>query len=1114
MAKAKILVVEDEGIAAEDIKSSLEGMGYEVPATAFRGNEAIAKAEELRPDLVLMDIMLKGDMDGIEAAEQIRSRFGIPSIYLTAYADEEILQRVKITESYGYIIKPYVDRELRSNIEIALYRIETERELQFRAEMLDNTADSITVSDLDGNMVYVNETACLARGYSKEEFQGMTTFELITPEEAMHFHERVEEILAKGHVVFDTEIYHKNGAVIPVEMHSRIIEVAGQKLVLNVIRDTTERKKAEEKLKLRAYLLDSVTDAVVLRAKDGRTLYANRAAYANRGYSQDEFMKLHPEDFMSSEEAKAFRQIFIELEDKEYNIYHYKVFGKNGKAIPLETYARLVEINNEWHLLTVSRDITERKKAEEALRSSEERLRLFMDSATDAFSIWDSKLNLVDCNEVRMKRYFKGLRKEEVIGKNIQELFPHFGVSDSYEQYLEILRTGKPLFIADVVQFEDSLSLPESEQRHQEVRAFKVGDGLGVINTDTTERRKAEKELRANEQELEMLLKYLPGMVFYKDINFRYRRVNPAFTQLQKIAQEEIIGKTIGEASLLKAELSESDDRELVESGQVSSRIAEFPDETGGSRWQKIAKVPIQDENGKICGILGVGVDISDIIKAEEELKLRAEMLDQSENCIILLDLNGNCIYGNEVVLEERGYTQEEFLKLNVRDLVVLPGGGSFDEWWQQVVEKGHFRGEFEVRRKDGSLIPVEATARRAKSGEKEYVISVVQDITERKRMEAERLELERKAQVASRLASVGEMASGVAHEINNPLTGVVGFAQLLSEREDLPEDVREELKIVHEGGQRVSNIIKGLLSFARQSKPKRIYVDINEVIEGTIRLRQYELTNKNIEVIRRFAPELPWTMADAGQLQQVFMNLVVNAEQEMSTAHGKGRLEVKTKLAGDMIRISFKDDGPGIAKENIERIFDPFFTTKEVGKGTGLGLSLSHGIVVEHGGQLYAESKSGEGATFVVELPLLVEEGVEKAEAVTKAEKVVRGKILVVDDEEVVRQYLDSVLTKMGHSVELVADGEEALERVRTNRYGLILSDIKMPGMSGSEVYRRLGEIAPSITERVVFITGDVMGAETRDFILKTGAVYVTKPFDVDRLSWVVNNVLGGSKG
>ena len=395
-------------------------------------------------------------------------------------------------------------------------------------------------------------------------------------------------------------------------------------------------------------------------------------------------------------------------------------------------------------------------------------------------------------------------------------------------------------------------------------------------------------------------------------------------------------------------------------------------------------------------------------------------------------------------------------------------------------------------------------------------MLIIARDITDRKKEEEERAEIERKAQVASRLALVGEMASGIAHEINNPLTGVVGFAQLLAGREDLPEDVREELKVIHEGGERVSNIVQGLLSFARQSKPKRTYLDINEVIEGTLLLRQYELKTSSIELIKRFDPELPWTMADAGQLQQVFINLVVNAEYEMGKAHGKGRLEVKAELAGDMIRISFKDDGPGIAKENLDKLFDPFFTTKEVGQGTGLGLSLSHGIIMEHGGELYAESKPGKGATFVVELPVLAEEEmveIKEAETGAETEEVVKGRILVVDDEEVVRQYLDKVLTKMGHSVELVSDGEEALKRVKATRYSLILTDIKMPGMDGKEFYRRVGEIAASITKRVVFITGDVMGEDTRDFMLKTGAIYVTKPFDVGRLSWVVNKVLGGSK-
>jgi PAS domain S-box-containing protein len=246
------------------------------------------------------------------------------------------------------------------------------------------------------------------------------------------------------------------------------------------------------------------------------------------------------------------------------------------------------------------------------------------------------------------------------------------------------------------------------------------------------------------------------------------------------------------------------------------------------------------------------------------------------------------------------------------------------------------------------------------------------ENITEIRRMEEERKVLEQRAQVSARLASIGELASGVAHEINNPLTGVIGYAQFLLAREDIPENAKEDLKIIDEGAQQVASIVKRLLSFARQTKPTRTHEDINNLISNVLQLREYHLKANNIDVHTALDPALPITMADAGQLQQVFLNLIVNAETEMKLAHGKGKLVITTEKVDDNIHTSFKDNGPGIPKANLHKIFDPFFTTREVGEGTGLGLSLCYGIVKEHNGRIWAESERGKGATFIVELPIV----------------------------------------------------------------------------------------------------------------------------------------------
>ena len=379
-------------------------------------------------------------------------------------------------------------------------------------------------------------------------------------------------------------------------------------------------------------------------------------------------------------------------------------------------------------------------------------------------------------------------------------------------------------------------------------------------------------------------------------------------------------------------------------------------------------------------------------------------------------------------------------------------------------------------------------------------------------------------------------------------MTSVIGFAQLLIQK-DIPGDIKQDVKIINDGAERVAGIIKRLLTFARQHKLEREYVDINEVIKTTLDLRAYELETGSIKVTTQLAPDLPRTMADGGQLQQVFLNIIINAETEMKSAHGGGSLLVKTETIGNTICVSFKDDGPGIAKENLEKVFDPFFTTRDAGQGTGLGLSVCHGIIAEHNGHIYGESELGKGATFVVELPLVSEpeqsEVPEAAEPATKetplgegttftmelpflvsrpeqpevpeaaepatdeVQRTTRAKILVVDDEPAIRQFLSRVLTDEGHKVETVDNASDALDMVKSNGYNLILLDIKMPGMSGIELYKSVREVARPLAGRMVFITGDVMGAGTRDFFSKTKAPYITKPFDAEKLKKDINRIL-----
>jgi len=268
-------------------------------------------------------------------------------------------------------------------------------------------------------------------------------------------------------------------------------------------------------------------------------------------------------------------------------------------------------------------------------------------------------------------------------------------------------------------------------------------------------------------------------------------------------------------------------------------------------------------------------------------------------------------------------------------------------------------------------------------------IIEVLRDITERKRAVEREKQLQHELYLSSRLASVGELAAGVAHEINNPLTGILGFSQRLLRR-SVDKEVSRDLERIHNEALRAAKVVQNLLTFARRREPKKQYSDINDIVQKALELRAYELKTGNIEVITDLTPNLPQVVVDLHQIQEVFLNIILNAEQAVTEAKGGGKLGIKTQQIKEHIRISFSDDGPGVPAQHLDKLFDPFFTTRGEMGGTGLGLSICHGIVAEHGGRIYVKSKPEKGATFFVELPIMSETVAEsrgvKEEAISRS--------------------------------------------------------------------------------------------------------------------------------
>ncbi len=369
---------------------------------------------------------------------------------------------------------------------------------------------------------------------------------------------------------------------------------------------------------------------------------------------------------------------------------------------------------------------------------------------------------------------------------------------------------------------------------------------------------------------------------------------------------------------------------------------------------------PVLDAGGRITKLFGTVQDITERRQAEELFRILA---DSSPLGVYILQ-EGKFVYTNPQFQKFTGYSESELAGKNSLSLV-------FPEDREKVREntvralKGfaNMPCEFQIVTRSGEVRWALETVESVEYKGKQATIGSYQDITEHKKMQEQLI-------VTDRLASIGQLVSGIAHELNNPLTGIIGLAQLSLTSQDR-DDILENIALIHKEARRAANIVKNFLTFSRRQRPQTGYINVNEVINAVLELRSHEYRVKNIKTVTHLGSGLPPVLADRLQIQQVFLNIVINAEQAMLDAHGRGTLSIISKNVENAVRVHFSDTGPGILAENLSRIFDPFFTTKETGKGTGLGLSICHGIVTAHEGRIWAESKPDAGATFIIELPV-----------------------------------------------------------------------------------------------------------------------------------------------
>jgi len=385
-----------------------------------------------------------------------------------------------------------------------------------------------------------------------------------------------------------------------------------------------------------------------------------------------------------------------------------------------------------------------------------------------------------------------------------------------------------------------------------------------------------------------------------------------------------------------------------------------------------------------------------------------------------------------------------------------------------------------------------------------------------------DRLRLEQQLRQAEKLSALGQMISGVAHELNNPLTVIKGYLDLVIAHHALSGETKADLEKVSQECERATKLVRNFLAFARDVPIRREVVRINELIQRLAELRKIELLLARINLEVRLDANVPPTMADPDQLHQVLVNLVTNAiqvlvERETVTP---GNIRLTSAFSDGRIRIGVEDNGPGVPKDLENRIFEPFFTTKVVGTGTGLGLSIAHRILTDHGGRIYYHASSLGGAGFHLEIPAVAEsisaaapafEAGETPPALRRADAAAR--ILVLDDERHIAELLSEMLRLLGHDPTPCLSPVQALRALETGPFDLILSDFRMPVMNGQEFYLRVRERDPKLAARIIFLTGDVVNEETHGFLMSSGNMHLAKPFQLPALEAVIHEVLAKAR-
>jgi PAS domain S-box-containing protein len=613
---------------------------------------------------------------------------------------------------------------------------------------------------------------------------------------------------------------------------------------------------------------------------------------------------------------------------------------------------------------------------------------------------------------------------------------------------------------------------------------------------------------RENEARFQKLFETLQEGVYLSTPEGKILEANPALIRMLGYGSKEEL------LAVNAADLHPDPDQrsqllaEIEEKGPLRNREIVLRRKDGALIHCINSATPVRDTSGRIARLQGTIVDITERRKMEKQLRQEQEfvrrLVESFPDVIVVMDIQGQYTFVSPRIRDISGYEPEELLGQHLGQLSHPEDQLALRKVFQNLITgKAPFEQiEYRTMRKDGIWRTFRANACPLYDGDGKIsgVVASARDVTESKRLEQQLIQ-------AEKLAAVGQMIAGVAHELNNPLTAILGVSDLLRERAS--DDVfRRQTDLIHQQARRAAQIVQSLLAFSRPPTTSRSQVNISDIVERALQLHEHSLQKNRIAVEFHRNPSLVPVQGDANQLLQVFLNLVTNAEQAIHEIRESGKLCVRVGSGDEKTWVEFEDDGPGVPPAILPKVFDPFFTTKRPGGGTGLGLTICLSIVRDHSGTIEIHSAKEEGgAIFRVVLPAAREEGT-RASPTTR--KILQGHaVLVVEDEEGIRELVQESLLSKGLSVDSVAGPEEALARLASRSYDAILCDYNLPGMTGQQFFEKIQTQLGGAAPRFIFMTGELLESPLLESFKQRGARMLMKPFHMSDLMTILLDVL-----